>query len=79
LVGVGAVVMAFLVGLMALLGDLLATNRRLTEEVLYRVRRLDTQLAASVAAGRIGGTEGVETTGTPAWSATTSRSEHAAP
>jgi glycosyltransferase involved in cell wall biosynthesis len=61
LVGVGAVVLAFLVGLMALLGDLLATNRRLTEEILARVRRID----ASV--GRSGAVEGVESTGAEAW------------
>jgi glycosyltransferase involved in cell wall biosynthesis len=63
LVGVGAVVLAFLVGLMALLGDLLATNRRLTEEVLHRVRRLDATLASRTN-GKI---EGVESTGADAW------------
>ncbi len=41
LVGVGAVVLAFLVGLMALLGDLTAANRRLTEQVLVHVRQLE--------------------------------------
>jgi glycosyltransferase involved in cell wall biosynthesis len=41
LVGVGAVVLAFLVGLMALLGDLIAANRRLTEQLLVQVRQLD--------------------------------------
>ena len=41
LVGVGAVVLAFLVGLMALLGDLTAANRRLTEQVLIHVRQLE--------------------------------------
>ena len=41
LVAVGAIVLAFLVGLMALLGDLLATNRRLTEELLRRQRLAD--------------------------------------
>jgi glycosyltransferase involved in cell wall biosynthesis len=63
LVGVGAVVLAFLVGLMALLGDLLATNRRLTEEVLHRVRRLDAQLAASTGHGA----EGIESTDAAPW------------
>ena len=63
LVGVGAIVLAFLVGLMALLGDLLATNRRLTEEVLHRVRRMDAMLAT-----REGGpVEGVESTGAESW------------
>jgi len=40
LVGVGAVVLAFLVGLMALLGDLTAANRRLSEQLLVQVRGL---------------------------------------
>lgn len=46
LVGVGAVVLAFLVGLMALLGDLTAANRRLTEQVLIHVRELELRLGA---------------------------------
>ncbi len=62
LVGVGAVVLAFLVGLIALLGDLMATNRRLLEDVLTRVRRLDAALAAG--AGHV---EGIESTGAPPW------------
>jgi len=65
MVGVGAVVLAFLVGMMALLGDLMATNRRLTEEVLARVRRLDAALTGS----EEGGVEGVETTGAAPWRA----------
>jgi hypothetical protein len=56
-------VLAFLVGLMALLGDLLATNRRLTEEVLHRVRRLDAMLAER----ENGKVEGVESTGAETW------------
>jgi len=62
LVGVGAVVLAFLVGLIALLGDLMATNRRLLEDVLARVRRLDAVLAAGS-----GHVEGIESTGAAAW------------
>lgn len=61
-VGVSAIVLAFLVGMMALLGDLLATNRRLTEEILQRVRRLDAHLAE----GSVG-PEGIVSTGAPAW------------
>ena len=61
LVGVGAIVLAFLVGLMALLGDLMASNRRITEEVLARVRRLDAKLAGQESV------EGVESTHAPAW------------
>ena len=44
LVGVGAVLLAFLVGLMAMLGDLTAANRRLTEQVLIHVRELEANL-----------------------------------
>ena len=40
-VGVGAIILAFIVGLIALLGDLLASNRRLTEEILSRVKKLE--------------------------------------
>jgi glycosyltransferase involved in cell wall biosynthesis len=65
LVGVGAVVLAFLVGLMALLGDLLAANRRLTEEVMHRVRRLDAHL--STLEGQPRQAEGVETTAAQPW------------
>lgn len=68
LVGVGAIVLAFLVGLMALLGDLLATNRRLTQEVLARVRRLDAHLADSRESGP--DVEGVRSTGSAPWRAT---------
>ena len=67
LVGVGAVVLSLVVALMALLGDLMATNRRLTEEVLVRVRRLDAQLAARGEVTR----EGIESTGSAPWAATT--------
>jgi glycosyltransferase involved in cell wall biosynthesis len=45
-VGVGAIVLAFIVGLLVLVSDLLAANRRLSEEVLMRVRRLDALMAA---------------------------------
>lgn len=63
-VGVGAVVLAFLVGLMALLGDLLAANRRLTEEILQRVRRLDAAVAQLEGQG---GPEGVRSSGAAPW------------
>ncbi|MEM9462608.1 MAG: glycosyltransferase family 2 protein [Myxococcota bacterium] len=64
LVGVGAIVLAFLVGLMALLGDLMATNRRLLEELLTRVRRLDATQAQGAT-----DVEGIESTGAAAWRA----------
>jgi len=66
LVGVGAVVLSLVVALMALLGDLLATHRRLTEEVLQRVRRLDARLDA-----QSGTIEGVESTGAAPWTTAT--------
>ena len=44
--GIGGVVLSFLVGLLALVADLLATNRRLSEEILHRVRRLDAEVSA---------------------------------
>jgi hypothetical protein len=49
---------------MALLGDLMATNRRLTEEVLQRVRRLDAQLGHD---DQGSGIEGVERTRASPW------------
>lgn len=63
LVGVGAIVLSILIALMALIGDLLATNRRLTEEVLIRVRRLDAQIGPAEG----GSIEGVSSTGAAAW------------
>ncbi len=40
-IGVGALVMAFVVTLMSLLGDLLAKNRRINEEILRKLRILE--------------------------------------
>ncbi|MCX4243733.1 glycosyltransferase family 2 protein [Paraliomyxa miuraensis] len=74
LVGVGAVVLAFLVGLIALLGDLMATNRRLLEDLLTRVRRLDAALAAGTEH-----VEGVESTGAAAWRSSSAAPETEAP
>ena len=68
LVGVGAVLLAFGVGLMALLGDLMSANRRLLEELLTRVRRLDAALARQQ-----GDAEGIESTGAPPWTADATR------
>lgn len=67
LVGVGAIVLSILIALMALIGDLLATNRRLTEEVLIRVRRLDAQIVPQDGAS----IEGVVTTGATPWTTST--------
>jgi glycosyltransferase involved in cell wall biosynthesis len=65
-VGVGAVVLAFVVGLMAVLGDLLAANRRINEELLGRVRRLDAELAAERRERGVP-IEGVRSTGAQPW------------
>jgi glycosyltransferase involved in cell wall biosynthesis len=63
-IGVGGVVLSFLVFLMALLGDLLATNRRLSEEILQRVRRLDFDVHALREGSAV---EGVITTDAAPW------------
>ncbi len=70
MVGVGAVVLSFVVGLLALVGDLLATNRRLSEEILARVRRLDATVAGRLEPVTERGVEGVETTAARPWTAT---------
>ena len=41
MVGSGAIMLAFLVGLVAMLAELLAANRRMLEDVLVRVRNLE--------------------------------------
>jgi glycosyltransferase involved in cell wall biosynthesis len=63
--GVGCIITAFLVAVVALLSGLLAANRHLLEEVLTRVRRLDAEI---VRTGR-SPTEGVESTGASTWRA----------
>jgi glycosyltransferase involved in cell wall biosynthesis len=70
LVGVGAIVLAFIVGLMAYMGDLLAANRRLAEELLLRVRRLDTLISLRE---REDGEplEGIHTTAAAPWTPST--------
>ncbi len=66
-VGVGGVILAFLVGLLAMMSDLLAANRRLLEEVLRRVRRLDADAAVDASARGVR-LEGVVSTGAAPWS-----------
>ncbi|MEZ4453399.1 MAG: glycosyltransferase family 2 protein [Nannocystaceae bacterium] len=68
LVAVGAVVLAFLVGLMGFLGDLLARGRRLTEEVLIRQRLGDGERADAIAAaGGVPRAPGVRRSAAPTW------------
>ena len=50
---------------MALLGDLIAANRRLVEETLMRVRRVEAGLGRQAALE--GEVEGVERTNAPTW------------
>ncbi len=65
-VGVGCVVLAFLLGVVAMVSDLMAANRRLLEDLLSRVRRLDAQLAGD-ARRRGEPIDGVRSTGAPPW------------
>jgi glycosyltransferase involved in cell wall biosynthesis len=65
-VGVGLVVLAFLLGVVAALSDLLAANRRLNEEILARLRRIDAQLAAQARA-RSEPLDGIRSTGAAPW------------
>jgi glycosyltransferase involved in cell wall biosynthesis len=64
--GVGLLVLASLVAVVAMLSDLLAANRRLSEEILGRLRRVDAQLAAQARA-RNEPLEGVRSTGAEPW------------
>lgn len=63
-VGVGCIILAFLVGLLTLLSELLAANRRLLEEVLRRVRLLE---ADAGAARSIQPAARIESTGAAPW------------
>jgi glycosyltransferase involved in cell wall biosynthesis len=64
-VGVGGVILSFLVMLLAMLSDLLAGNRRLLEEVLARMRRLDADAGRHLPEGAP--VEGVQRTGAAPW------------
>jgi glycosyltransferase involved in cell wall biosynthesis len=66
ILGVGCIILAFLTAIVAALSDLLSANRRLLEEMLGRVRRLDADLAARAwsSGERI---EGVLSTGQSPW------------
>jgi glycosyltransferase involved in cell wall biosynthesis len=66
--GVGLVVLATLVAVVSMLSDLLAANRRLLEDVLARMRRVESQLAGETR-GRDGdgALDGVRSTGAPPW------------
>ncbi len=63
LVGTGAILLSFIVGLVAMLAELLAANRRLLEDLLARVRGLESR--SSDAHER--SIHGIRSTGQPAW------------
>ena len=67
-VGVGCTIVSFLVALFAILSDLLAANRRLLEELLGRVRRLDGRLARETRENGEG-VDDVQSTGAAPWRA----------
>jgi len=70
IVGTGAVILSFVVGLVAMLAELLAANRRLLEDLLVRMRSLESRTGD--AAGRQ--IHNVWTTGHAAWTPETTRS-----
>lgn len=65
-VGVGLVVLAGLLGVVAMVSDLLAANRRLLEDVVARMRRIESQLAHEQRR-RGEGIDGVRSTGAAPW------------
>jgi glycosyltransferase involved in cell wall biosynthesis len=71
-VGVGAVILSFLTALVAMLAELLAANRRLMEEVLMRVRRLDAALGDAAEGGRV---DGIRTTSAAPWRSSAARAQ----
>jgi glycosyltransferase involved in cell wall biosynthesis len=64
--GVGCIILAFLVAVVAMVSDLMAANRRLLEEVLGRVRRLDAEESKRRIA-RSEPLDGIHTTGAAPW------------
>ena len=69
-IGTGAVILAFLTMLVALLAELLAGNRRLLEDLLMRTRRIDSELSAlrSRQSGEAApSVEGLRSTGAEPW------------
>jgi hypothetical protein len=67
--GVGCIILAFMVGLVAMLSELLAANRRLLQELIGRVRRLDAELGQRKARN----TGDIEATGAESWTSEASR------
>lgn len=67
-IGTGLMTLAFMMGLVGMLAELLASNRRLLEEVMVRVRRLDAELVRQH--GGPPPIDGVTSTGAPPWGST---------
>jgi glycosyltransferase involved in cell wall biosynthesis len=64
IIGTGCVVLAFMVALVAMLAELLAANRRLLEDLLVRMRRLESSQPQT---GEKLPIDGVRSTGHPTW------------
>jgi glycosyltransferase involved in cell wall biosynthesis len=64
-IGLSLILIAFMLGLMAFFGDLIASNRRISEEVLMRLRRLEANFSQLNVQEK--GVEGVTSTGAKAW------------
>jgi glycosyltransferase involved in cell wall biosynthesis len=66
IIGTGAIVLAFLVAMVAILAELLAANRRLLEDLLVRVRRIESRPGEGDAleARRL---DGIHSTGHAPW------------
>jgi glycosyltransferase involved in cell wall biosynthesis len=63
-VGTGAVLLAFVMLIAAMLAELLAGNRRLLEETLMRMRRLESDAGSELRPSALGG---LRSTGVPSW------------
>ncbi len=63
-IGTGLVIISFVVGLLALLADLSATNRRLIEDVLKRVRNIESVIEQESMSQSI---PGLESTAVRSW------------
>ena len=66
-VGVGLIICSLVIALLAVLGDLLAANRRLLEDLRARIRRVETASSGSASL------PGVESTGHAPWNADSPR------
>jgi glycosyltransferase involved in cell wall biosynthesis len=64
IIGTGCVVLAFLVALVAMLAELLAANRRLLEDLLVRLRRME---SGSPTDAQTLGHDGISSTGHAPW------------